>query len=315
MRILVTGLCGRLGRALVNTVRDTEHELIGLDCVDWPADHQPLPPNVTLHRGRYEQDSILAKLMAGCDAVIHTAGPHGGHVDQYSLATFLQANVTHVANLLETARRHVRSVVLSSTMEVVIGPQWAGHGPTVLDETAAPRPGSIYPISRYTMEALARSFALHHQDLSVAVLRFMAFGYKPDERLGPSLLARALSAEDAAAAALAACHGTDYRGELFHIGPRTPITAPLIAQALEDPQSTLEQIYPGANAVLKANDFQITARNFWPVADITKARRLLGYEPSVTFASWLADHGWQNDSPAPSVRIAGSLPARSRQHT
>lgn len=313
MKIFVTGLCGRLGRALVEKVRGTDHQIVGLDCADWPAEEDSLPANVVLHRGRYEHTSALAELMDGCDAAIHTAGPHGGHVDQYPLTRFLEANVTHVANLLEVAREHrLRSVVLSSTMEVVIGPNWAGHGPTVLDESASPRPGSVYPISRYTMEALARSFALHHQDLSVAVLRFMAFGYKPDEKLGPSLLARALSAGDAAAAALAACKPADYRGEVFHIGPDTPVTAPLIAQALEDPDGTLEQLYPGAAAILHANDIQIASRNFWPVADITKARRLLGYQPQVTFESWLRDHGW--DTPprlTPQVTVSRSASAPS----
>lgn len=83
------------------------------------------------------------------------------------------------------------------------------------------------------------------------------------------------------------------QGDVFNVGPKRPITNRDIIQAFTDPESVVEKYWPGALEVLKAKGFKIKSENFWPVANIRKAKLILGWEPELTFESWLLDNGWK----------------------
>ena len=72
MRILVTGSWGHLGEALVRTLRDAPHEVVGLDVTRLPV-HE--------HVGSItDRDGTCGACMRGVDAVIHAATLHKPHV-------------------------------------------------------------------------------------------------------------------------------------------------------------------------------------------------------------------------------------------
>lgn len=289
--LFVTGLCGRLGRAVAAEASAQGWKVSGLDVAPWPED-QPRPANVELHSGPLDDLSLLGRLLEGSTHLIHTAGLHGGHVADHCLADFVHSNVKQVGRLVELCEeKKIRSVCLSSTMEVLVGRDYAASGATVLDEASPLQTDSAYSVSRAVMERLAAEIA-RRRPLSLSVLRYMAFGYKKDASLGPSLLARALTAADAARAALRAVCTGGLKGEIFNIGPKTPLTNADIARALQDPAAVVEKHFPGAGEILEKTGQRLSSEMCWPVTSIEKARRLLGWEPSYTFASWLADHGW-----------------------
>jgi len=291
MKILVTGICGRLGRAIAAEAERQQHTIVGVDQIPWPSEH-PLPAGVEVFSGSYEDISSIEGHLKSCDALIHTAGPHGGHVKRLTLGQFIHGNVESVANLLECAVRcGVKRAVLSSTMEILFGRDYTASGIAILDEECPPRSDSSYSTSRLLQEHLAREFCRKYP-ISIASLRYMVFGYDQDENLGLLLLARGLSPRDVARAVLAAAARDDMRGDIFHIGPETPLTNRDIVEAMTNPAAVIERYYPGASAVLAAKGLVPTFESFWPVTSIRKARAILGWRPEFTFADWLRQQGW-----------------------
>ncbi len=291
MRILVTGICGLLGRAIAAEARTQGHAVVGVDSRPWPVG-QTLPPGVHVLAGFFEDTKLMKELLISCDAMIHTAGPHGEQVGKLGLAEFLHLNVESVACLLETAWNvGVRHVILSSTMEIVLGRDWTASGAAFVDEESTPRPDSAYSIRRLLQEQLAREQSRLY-DVSVASLRYMAFSDIPDETLGPRLLARSVSPRDVARAAIRAASLDGLKGDVFHIGPKTPLTNSDIVAAFSDSKAILEKYFPGAFPILDKHGFETKSRYFWPVTSIRKAKLILGWEPGYTFETWLIAHGW-----------------------
>jgi nucleoside-diphosphate-sugar epimerase len=293
MKLFVTGICGRLGRAIAAEAPAQGHAVCGIDVKPWPAEKGPLPKGVDVHSGSYEDRPTVESLLPGCDAIIHTAGPHGELVNRLSLTGFLRSNVECVAELLEAAVRHgVRRVALSSTMEVLLGRDWSASGAAVVDEQSAPACDSAYSISRLLQEHMGREFS-RLRGISIGSLRYMAFGDGEDRALGPSLLARSITAADTARACLAAVRIDSLRGDVFNIGPKTPLTNSDILAAATDPERVVEKYFPGAADILRASGYALRFDDFWPVTRIRKAELILGWEPRYTFERWLIEHGWQ----------------------
>jgi UDP-glucose 4-epimerase len=293
MKLFVTGVCGRLGSAIAAEAPAQGHTVVGLDRVPWPTAKAPLPKGIEVIEGSYEDISTVERHLSGCDAIAHTAGPHGDYVKKLDLGGFLRSNVEGVARMLELSLRlGVRRVALSSTMEVLIGRDWTTSNAAVVDEESTPACDSAYSISRLLQEQLAKEFSRIH-GVSIGSLRYMAFGYRPDKNLGPQLLARSLTPSDIARAVLRVASMDDLRGDVFNIGPKTPLTNQDIIAAKTNPEAVVERHFPGAVEVLKANGYKLTWDEFWPVTSIRKAKLILGWEPQYTFETWLGERGWK----------------------
>lgn len=290
-RLFVTGICGRLGRALTAEATAQGLNVVGLDRIPWP-DTVERPEGVEIHTGTLEDEELLDQLMEKSTHFIHTAGLHGENLQDHGLPDFLRSNVESVACLIEKClKNNIRNICLSSSMEVLVGRDYRASGAAVLDDDAPLRTDSAYSLSKALMETLAQEIS-HQRDVSITVLRYMAFGYRTNERLGLGLLSRYLSSEDAARAAIRAVFADGMKGEIFHIGPKSPLTNSDILQALKSPGEVLEKYYPGSVEVVERAGHKLSPEMFWPVVSIEKARRLLGWEPQYTFESWLKHHGW-----------------------
>jgi nucleoside-diphosphate-sugar epimerase len=96
MKVLVTGSSGHLGEALVRTLRDTPHQVVGLDLAASPF---------TDAVGSVIDRVIVRRCVRGVDAVIHAATLHKPHVATHPRQAFIDTNVTGTLNLLEEAAR------------------------------------------------------------------------------------------------------------------------------------------------------------------------------------------------------------------
>lgn len=292
MKIFLTGISGRLGRAIASLAASRGHEIVGIGRRGW-TQPEPLPRNVTALAADSSDLAEVEKLMTGCDAFIHTAGLHSSHLKTHALADYLDVNVTQVGTLITIAHRlGIRRIALSSTLQVHCGIHCAASGSMIIDESLPVRPDTPYTISKCLMETLGRELA-RILGLSLVSLRLGAFGYIEDAELGLKLLTLSITPEDAARAVLLSVEKDGFRGEPIIIGPSGPFSQADVEKAGEHPRDVLEKHYPGASGILEKEGIVLSTADFQPVISNRRARILLGWEPEFTFSDWLRLKGWK----------------------
>ena len=83
MRILVTGSAGHLGEALVRTLRNTTHDVIGIDMLSSPF---------TTHVINIANRDQLREIINGVQVVLHAATLHKPHVSTHSRQAFVDTS-------------------------------------------------------------------------------------------------------------------------------------------------------------------------------------------------------------------------------
>jgi UDP-glucose 4-epimerase len=284
MRILITGACGGLGRA-IRCVGAAEHEFVLMDVIEEVTAQGGICASVT-------DGSAVDRAAEGCDAIIHTAAMHGTSHGKESNAKYITTNVLGAENLFQAALKfNIRRLVMSSTLEVLCGIDWKAYGTTVYDESLPPRPDWIYPVTKLQVEQLGSFYARSH-GLEVAQLRYSSLHDAPIEELGMNLLARHVTTRDAASANLLAATRPGLRDEVFLITADSPLTQKDINDAQSDPWEVLERHWPGCRPVLEQHKIKPQPEHFWPVSRIDKAKLMLDWEPESNFENYLLHLGW-----------------------
>lgn len=174
MKVLVTGSAGHLGEALVRTLQDAGHEVLGLDVMASPFTHMV---------GSIAERSVVKRCMPGVQAVLHTATLHKPHVATHSKQDFVDTNITGTLNLLEeSALCGVGAFVLTSTTSAfgrALSPA-AGEPAAWITEDVVPVPKNIYGVTKLAAENLCDLFA-HKQRLPCTVLRTSRFFPEADD--------------------------------------------------------------------------------------------------------------------------------------
>src|SRR5688572_1710199 len=107
MRVLVTGSAGHLGEGLVRTLRERQHEVVGLDLLESAS---------TTHVGSISDSDFVRSCLLGVDFVIHAATLHKPHIATHSQHAFVETNIAGTLTMLEAALESgVSGVVFSST--------------------------------------------------------------------------------------------------------------------------------------------------------------------------------------------------------
>lgn len=175
MRILVTGSAGHLGEALVRTLRDAAHDVIGLDIAASPY---------TDAVGSVADRGFVDDCMRDVQAVLHTATLHKPHVATHTRQDFIDTNITGTLNLLEAAvANRVGAFVYTSTTSVfgdALTPP-PGAPAAWITEDVVPVPKNIYGTTKAAAEDLCQLFH-RNQRLPCVVLRTSRFFPEPDDR-------------------------------------------------------------------------------------------------------------------------------------
>ena len=175
MRVLVTGSAGHLGEALVRTLREGLHEVIGLDLLASPF---------TTHVGSIADLDCVRRCMRGVDLVLHTAALHKPHVATHSRQTFVDTNITGTLNVLEAALANgVSGVVYTSTTSVfgaALSPA-DGQPAAWITEDVEPVAKNIYGVTKAAAEALCELYQ-RSKGLPSIVLRTSRFFPDADDR-------------------------------------------------------------------------------------------------------------------------------------
>ncbi len=174
MKILVTGSSGHLGEAMVYTLRDLGHEVIGLDVKESAS---------TTTVGSIADRETVNQCMPGVEIVYHTATLHKPHVATHSMRDFVDTNVAGTLALLQAAEANqVGAFVFTSTTSVfgdALRPP-PGTPAAWVTEAVEPIPKNIYGVTKTAAEALCQLFHRKH-GLNCIILRTSRFFPEEDD--------------------------------------------------------------------------------------------------------------------------------------
>jgi len=294
-RFLVTGGAGFIGSSLVQELVSRGEDVRVLDnfCTGKRENLEPLSKKIEVLEGSVDDSRMVERAMEGVDYVLHQAALPSVQRSVESPLGSHASNLTGTLVLLESARRaKVRRFVYASSSSVY------GDSPTLPKvETMSPDPLSPYAVGKLGGELYCRVFHRLHGLETVSLRYFNVFGpgQSPDS-LYAAVVPRFITAlkagdppviygdglqtrdftyiQNVVEANLAACAaGREAAGEAFNIafGERVSLLDLLGKMASLRGESVKPRFEPGRRGDVRDS-----------LADIGKARRLLGYRPEVS---------------------------------
>ncbi|MGH8018031.1 MAG: SDR family NAD(P)-dependent oxidoreductase [Opitutaceae bacterium] len=317
MAILVTGAAGFIGSHVVERLLDDGEEVVGIDNLDPFYDRSLKERNLARARAspryRFFEADIrdAAKLEQSCakagsrlEAIIHLAARAGVRPSIADPVGYHEVNVNGTVHLLELARKHgVRQFVFASSSSVY------GVNPRVpwRESDRELEPISPYASTKLAGEMTAQVYATLF-NLRVVALRFFTV-YGPRQR--PDLAIAKFAARmragetipvfgdgstrrdytfvaDIVEGIIRALRYDASRFEVVNLGNHATVS---LADMIETLGAVFETVPKVERLPEQAGDVPQT----W--ADVSKARRLLGWEPKTTFADGLHAYRAWLDAP------------------
>lgn len=311
MRTLVTGSSGHLGEALIRTLREQRHDVVGLDIREGPF---------TTVTGSITDRSLVRRCVAGVQAVFHAGALHKPHVATHRRQDFVDVNITGTLNLLEEAvASGVESFVFTSTTSVfgdaLIPP--AGAPAAWVTEDVRPIPRNIYGVTKAAAEDLCQLFH-RNQDLASIVLRTSRFfpeadddksvraAYADDNVKVNEFLARRVDVEDVVAAHLLAAERAPALGfRRYIISAATPFTPDDLSDLRVDAPLVVRRRVPAWEAEYARRGWTMVPR-IDRVYVSKRARNELGWQPRYDFPSLIDRLKAGDDVRSSLARLVGS---------
>jgi nucleoside-diphosphate-sugar epimerase len=277
MRIAVTGGTGKLGRAVVASLRATGDEVINLDAA---AARPDIRIDLTDYGQTIEALTAIDDRYDHIDAVVHLAAiPAPGITG--NAATF-QNNIVATYNVFAAAKAAGITNVVWASSETLLGIPFDTPPPYIpLDEEYPARPESRYALAKHLEETMAAQFCRWNPRLKMIGLRFSNVMDPADYAEFPSFDADPALRKwnlwgyiDARDGAQAVRRALDYQAtgvEIFIIANADTVMSRSSA-------SLAAAVYPGVEVRKDLGEHET-------LLSIDKARRLLGYEPQ---------HSWRD---------------------
>lgn len=310
---LVTGTAGFIGGRVAEMLIEQGHTVTGVDNLNDAYDvrmkeyrlrHLQRLPGFSFLRLDISERAAVEGLPA-FDAVINLAARAGVRASAENPWIFVQTNVLGTLNLLEHCRRkEIRKFILASTSSI-----YGANAPLPTPETAdSDHPLQSYAASKKSAEVLCHSYhALYGIDVTVlryftvygpagrpdmSMFRFTKWIHEgqPVQVYGDGDQSRGFTyVDDIARGTIAGLKPLKY--EIINLGGHEVIRINALIELLEEligKKAVIEHLPPNPADML-ANQ-----------ADVSKARRLLGWEPRVgltegvqTLVDWYrAERSW-----------------------
>jgi UDP-glucose 4-epimerase len=311
VRILVTGSTGHLGEALVRSLRDDSHEVVGLDVLESSS---------TDVVGSIVDRDCVRRCAAGADAVVHCATLHKPHVGSHQRADFVETNVIGTLNLLEeaVAARVGRFVFTSTTSAFgrALVPS-SGAPAAWITEEVAPVPRNIYGATKVAAEDLCELIWREH-GLPCLILRTSRFFPEPDDRdevrsayddlniKVNELLYRRVDLEDVVRVhQLALQRAPEIGFGRYVISATTPFTPADLTSIRADLPAVVRRRFPDHEAVYAQRGWRMFP-SIERVYVNQRARRELGWSPRYDFGHALDRLREGADPRSPLARAIGA---------
>ena len=272
MRIALTGSSGKLGTVVARELVASGHDVVGLDIVGARG-----PGFVQVDLTDYGQ---VIDALGGVDrsapfkAIVHLGAIPAPGI-RSDVATF-HNNMPSTFNVFWAAvRLGIRRIVYASS-ETVLGLPFDVPPPYIpVDEEYAARPESVYSLVKVLEEQLAAELVRWHPDLSITALRFSNVMVPEDYAAFPSFdddaLARKwnlwsyIDARDGAQAIELALERAPTGFDRFIIAASDSVMSRPNAELIAE-------VFPGVPITADFGEHDT-------LLSISKARRVLGYEP------------------------------------
>jgi UDP-glucose 4-epimerase len=298
VRVLLTGASGLIGRAVTRLLYERGHEVLATDLHPLPAGFQDLPWRRLDVRQGGRARAVLSDFRP--DAVVHLAARHFIPWCERHPAATLQTNVLGSQNVIEgVLEAGVGKLVFASSAAVY------APSPRPLQESAALAPDDIYGTSKTMGEQLVRLSASRRSEYGsecdTVVLRlFNTIGPgDANAHLVPRLISELrgggrvrlgnlqsvrdyIHVEDVARAIVSAIESELPGCTFLNVGSGT-------GRSVGDVVEALGGLLGRALEVVSVPAQRRAVDRPFLVADIAQARRLLGWEPMVSFEDGLAD--------------------------
>ncbi len=306
-KFLVTGAAGFIASQVSKQLLDQGHHIVGLDNLNdyydirlknWRLEQLKVHTNaqnfffVNLD---IEDQAKLANLFQAegpFDAVLNFAARAGVRYSMENPHVYLSTNAEGILNLLEFMRtQRCKKLVLASTSSL-----YAGQKMPFTEDLAVNEPPSPYAASKKAGELMAYSYhKLYQMDISVvryftvfgpagrpdmSIFRFIKWIYEgvPIQIFGDGSQSRDFTyVDDIARGTIAAIQDVGY--EIINLGGgRNPVSLNTVISKLEE--------LLGKKAKIDHKPFHVAdLMETW--ADISKAKKLLGWEPQVSLEEGL----------------------------
>lgn len=302
-RVLVTGAAGFIGSHTTTRFAKRGDHVVGLDNfndyydparkrANWREATHAVPSNVELVDGDVRDRKLLERLFAehAFDAVVHLAAMAGVRASVDDPWLYYDVNLTGTLNLLDAAQRHGKP-------NFVFGSTSSAYGRTerrpFVEDDSADRPLAPYPASKRAAELLGHSY--HHLfGLDFTALRFftvygprgrpdmMAYKVVDSMLTGRSIplydggrMVRDWTFVDDIVAGVVAAADRRLGYQVINLGRGEPVLLREFIDKLAEASGKQPHL---VDEPMMAADVDYT------FADISKARELLGYQPSVSVA-------------------------------
>jgi UDP-glucuronate 4-epimerase len=302
MRVLVTGCAGFVGSHLSESLLEDGHEVVGIDCFNDNYGRGQKLRNLERARSWEGFDFIpidlargdLEDVVADAELVFHLAAEPGVRMSWgRRFESYVRNNVTATQHLLEAACHEPgRRFVLASSSSIY---GQAERFPT--SEDAMPAPVSPYGATKLMSEHLVNLYHANH-GLDTAALRYFSV-YGPRQRpdMAFTIFARALLrgeplelfggdqtrdftyVGDVVAATRTVGDGIAPSGSVLNIGGGSRVSLREAVAVLEQVSGCQAEILPTARQLGDVRDTS---------ADISRARAVIGFQPSTALTEGLA---------------------------
>jgi UDP-glucose 4-epimerase len=292
--ILVTGGAGFIGSHIAAALAPTNEVRVLDDCSTGSRDR--VPETATLIGGDVADPDTVAAAMAGVDLVFHQAAQVSVPRSFETPVLCHRSNATGSLLMLDRARAEDARVVLASSAAVYGEPEGVP-----VAETAPTTPGSPYGVSKLAAEGYARTYAERYGLETVPLRYFNVYGPGQSasdySNVVTAFLGRALAGDpltvhgdgqqtrdfvhvrDVVRANLAAATADAATGDPINVGTGRSVTVRELAERLRAAAGSDSEI---RHTDSRDGDIEHSC------ADIERARRVLGFEPSVDLKTGLA---------------------------
>jgi UDP-glucuronate 4-epimerase len=312
MKILLTGAAGFIASHLAERLLAAGHQVVGLDNFDDFYDASTKERNLavaldhaafSLVRGDIRDPDCLASLPEGLDTVVHVAARAGVRPSITQPVLYYDVNVTGTLRLLELARaRGIARFVFASSSSVY------GNNARVpfSEEDPVDHPISPYAASKRAGELLCHSYTHLHGITCLALRFFTVYGPRQRPDLAIHAFARLLARGekipmfgdgtsqrdytyiddllDGVVAGLRWVDDHPHAYEIVNLGESRTVSLAEMIHVLGEEMGVEPLV---RRLPMQPGDVERT------YADISKARRLLGYAPRWGFREGIREFvGW-----------------------